>query len=76
METISTELIMKHTLAAVIFLIAIPYGLYRGSIAWLIPFFGITHHVSVCAIGLVSIPMILSLLIGWWCAKGCWLPDN
>ena len=63
-------------IAGVLFIFVIPYELWNAAVAYAVPFFGITKHVTPAAIAIAAIPGIISLAIGCFAASGMKLPDN
>jgi hypothetical protein len=63
-------------IAGVLFIFVFPYLLWKASVAFAVPYFGITNHPSLAAAGIIAIPALISLVIGLFCASGMKLPDN
>ena len=63
-------------IAGVLFIFVFPYLLWKASVAFAVPYFGITNHASIAAIAIIAIPAAISLVIGCFCASGMKLPDN
>jgi hypothetical protein len=67
---------MTRFLAGVVFIFVLPYLFFKLAMWYAVPFFGITNHQWLAAVGMAVLPSIPSLLIGWFCASGARLPDN
>jgi hypothetical protein len=63
-------------IAGVLFIFVFPYLLWRAAMLYVIPYFGITHHITLAVIVTIAIPGAVSLVIGGFCASGMALPDN
>ena len=62
-------------IAGILFIFVFPYLMWKAALAYAIPYFGVTQHVTVAAIAMIAIPAGFSILIGGFCASGI-SPDN